>query len=140
MMLPDVNVLIAAFRSGHVHHSICRHWLESALDSDELLGISPLALTAVVRITTNPKAFAEPSSPADAIGFGDDLFANRNVTAIVPGTEHWRLFAGLCISLNVRGQMVTDAWFAALAIECDCEWVTLDRDFARFPGLRWRSP
>ena len=30
------------------------------------------------------------------------------------------------------------AWFAALAIEHGCEWVTLDRDFERFPGLRWR--
>jgi hypothetical protein len=36
--------------------------------------------------------------------------------------------------------MVTDAWFAALAIEWDCEWITLDRDFARFPGLKWRRP
>jgi predicted nucleic acid-binding protein len=31
--------------------------------------------------------------------------------------------------------IVTDAWFAALAIEWDCEWVTFGRDYARFPGL-----
>jgi len=33
-----------------------------------------------------------------------------------------------------------DAWFAALAIESGCEWITPDRDYARFPGLRWRTP
>jgi hypothetical protein len=21
-----------------------------------------------------------------------------------------------------------------------CEWITTDRDYARFPGLNWRSP
>jgi predicted nucleic acid-binding protein len=33
-----------------------------------------------------------------------------------------------------------DAYFAALAIEHGCEWITADRGFARFPGLRWRHP
>ena len=27
----------------------------------------------------------------------------------------------------------------ALAIESGCEWVTTDRDYARFTGLRWRT-
>jgi predicted nucleic acid-binding protein len=36
--------------------------------------------------------------------------------------------------------MVTDAWFAALALEHGCEWITLDRDFKRFPELRSRAP
>jgi predicted nucleic acid-binding protein len=36
--------------------------------------------------------------------------------------------------------VVQNAWLAALAIESGCEWITLDRDFARFPGLRWREP
>jgi len=38
------------------------------------------------------------------------------------------------------GNLVQDAWLAALAIESGCEWVTTDRDYARFPGLRWREP
>lgn len=24
--------------------------------------------------------------------------------------------------------------------EWGCEWITLDRDYARFPGLRWTAP
>ncbi len=30
------------------------------------------------------------------------------------------------------GPTVTEAWYAAPAIEWGCEWVTLDRDYARF--------
>ncbi|MEV4174431.1 PIN domain-containing protein [Nonomuraea sp. NPDC049709] len=33
-----------------------------------------------------------------------------------------------------------DAYLAALAIEHGCEFVTCDKDFARFQGLRRRSP
>jgi predicted nucleic acid-binding protein len=35
---------------------------------------------------------------------------------------------------------VSDAYLAALAIEHGCEWITTDRDFSRFPGLKWRHP
>jgi len=27
-----------------------------------------------------------------------------------------------------------------MAIEAGCEWITLDRDYARFPGLKWSLP
>jgi uncharacterized protein len=46
----------------------------------------------------------------------------------------------LCKKAAVSGNLVQDAWLAALAIESGCEWITFDRDFARFPGLRWRIP
>jgi predicted nucleic acid-binding protein len=46
----------------------------------------------------------------------------------------------LCIDTDARGPRLTDAWFAALAIEFGCTWITVDRDFARFPGLTWRLP
>jgi hypothetical protein len=42
--------------------------------------------------------------------------------------------------VNATGALVPDAYFAALAIESGSEWVTADRDYARFPGLRWRHP
>jgi predicted nucleic acid-binding protein len=46
----------------------------------------------------------------------------------------------LCVGAETRGSRITDAWLAALAIESGCEWITLDRDFARFPGLKWQAP
>ena len=41
---------------------------------------------------------------------------------------------------GAKGNLIPDAYFAALAIEWGCEWVTTDRDYARFPGLKWRHP
>ncbi|MDQ3400856.1 MAG: PIN domain-containing protein [Chloroflexota bacterium] len=46
----------------------------------------------------------------------------------------------MCLSAAVKGNLVADAYLAALAIESGAEWITTDRDFSRFPGLRWRHP
>jgi toxin-antitoxin system PIN domain toxin len=140
MMLPDVNVLIYAFRKDVPQHAICRKWLDDVVTGDERFGISPLALSAVVRITTNQRSYKEPSSIEDALGFGDDLLGQSHCQVVSPGERHWDIFKRLCIETNTRGPLVTDAWFAALAIEWGCEWITLDRDYARFPGLKWRAP
>ena len=140
MILPDVNVLIYAFRKDVPQHAICRKWLDEVVIGDERFGISPLALSAVVRITTNPRSYKEPSSIDDALGFGDDLLGQSHCQIVVPGERHWDIFKRLCLETDTRGPLVTDAWFAALAIEWGCEWITLDGDFARFPGLKWRTP
>jgi toxin-antitoxin system PIN domain toxin len=63
-----------------------------------------------------------------------------NAVAIEPGPRHWDLFERLCVQGGAKGNLVADAYLAALAIESGCEWITTDRDFARFPGLRWRHP
>ena len=49
-------------------------------------------------------------------------------------------FVGVYEAVSVKGSLVADAYLAALAMEHRAEWVTTDRDFARFPGLRWRHP
>lgn len=140
MILPDVNVLINAFRPEMREHSRCRSWLQSVVDGDANFGISPLCLGAVVRVTTNRRTWSAPSSIADAFRFCDYLLLQPNCQIVEPGGRHWHIFKDLCTETDTRGPTVTDAWYAALAIEWGCEWVTLDRDYARFPGLRWRLP
>ena len=140
MILPDVNVLIYAFRPEVPEHARCRQWLQTVVDGDARFGISPLALAGVVRVTTNARAYSAPSSIEDAFRFCDYLLGQPNCQIIEPADRHWDIFRRLCIDTNTRGGTVTDAWYAALAIESGCEWITLDRDFARFPGLRWRLP
>lgn len=140
MILPDVNVLISAFRRDSPQHGLCRSWLQGIIDGDAQFGLSPLALSAVVRITTSPRIFATPTTIGEAFGFSEDLWQQPHCRIVEPGERHWEIFRRLCIETNTRGPRVTDAWFAALAIEWGCEWVTLDRDFARFPGLRWSAP
>jgi predicted nucleic acid-binding protein len=59
---------------------------------------------------------------------------------VVPGVRHWEIFDRLCRAAGAKGSLVADAYLAALAIESGSEWITTDRDFSRFPGLRWRHP
>ncbi len=101
--------------------------------------MSPLALSALVRVTTQ-RVYSEPSTLAEAFAFCDYVLTQPNCQLIEPGERHWGIFKRLCSETNARGRRVSDAWYAALAIEWGCEWVTMDRDFARFPGLTWSSP
>ena len=140
MILPDVNVLIFAFRKDMPHHAVCRSWLTNVVSNDASFGLSPLALSAVVRITTNPRAFRMPSTAEEAFAFCDNLVGQPHCQIVEPGERHWAIFKRLCIETETRGSRITDAWFAALAIEWGCDWITLDRDYARFPGLKWRVP
>lgn len=89
---------------------------------------------------THPRVFKAPSPVATALSFADALRAAPNAVMIEPGSRHWALFERLCLEADARGNLVADAYLAALAIESGCEWITTDRDFARFKGLRWRHP
>jgi toxin-antitoxin system PIN domain toxin len=140
MILPDANVLIYAFRQGVPHHEVCRRWLDRVVGDETRFGISPLSLAAVVRVTTNPRTYATPSSIESAFKFCDKLLAQPHCQVVEPGERHFEIFQRLCIETGTRGPLVTDAWFAALAIEWGCEWITLDRDYARFPGLKLHAP
>jgi uncharacterized protein len=140
MILPDVNVLIYAFRQDVPHHVLCRAWLGGVVMSDTRFGVSPLVLSAVVRITTNPRAYQQPSTLEETFRFCSYLREQPHCQLVEPGERHWDIFKKLCIEADTRGSRVADAWLAALAIEWGCEWVTLDRDFARFPGLKWQVP
>lgn len=140
MFLPDVNILIYAFRSDTPHHSLCRRWLNTVIEGEAAFGIAPTALAAVVRIVTNHKIFSSPSPLDEAFGFCRDLRDQPHCQIIEPEDRHWDIFERLCVASDTRGSRVSDAWFAALAIEWGCTWITLDRDYARFPGLNWRGP
>jgi uncharacterized protein len=140
MILPDVNVLIYAFRQDSPQYAVCRPWLDSVVLGDERFGLSKLTLSAVARVTTNTRSYRSPSSFDNAFGFCQDLLDQPHCHIVEPGERHWDIFTRLCIETNTQGPRVTDAWFAALAIEWGCEWITLDRDYARFPGLKWSAP
>ncbi len=140
MILPDVNVLIYAFRSDSPHHSVCKPWLDTVVSGDARFGISPLALGAVIRIITQPRAFNQPSSLAEAFAYCNNLLRQPHCEVVEPGQRHWDIFERLSRRAQITGARITDAWFAALAIEHGCTWITYDRDYARFSGLDWRLP
>lgn len=140
MILPDVNVLIYAFRADAARHAVCKAWLDGIIANDAQFGMSTLVLSAVIRITTNARIFKEPSSIEETIGFCDDILGQPHCETVEPGERHWAIFTRLCAAAGASGTRITDAWFAALAIEHGCTWITYDRDYARFPGLEWQVP
>jgi toxin-antitoxin system PIN domain toxin len=139
LILADVNVLLHAFRSDLGMHSVYDPWLRSVVGGREPFAVSPQVLSSVFRIATNPKAFRDPNPLDEVTAFAHTLLDQPHCRVLHPGPGHWAIFCDLCRSANATGNLVQDAWFAALAIEHGCEWITEDRDYARFPGLRWRS-
>lgn len=140
MVLPDVNVLVYAHREDSPHHAGCREWLESVINGPESFGLSELVLSGFLRVVTHPKVFTRPSPLADALEFAEQLRGRPNCVPVAPGRRHWQIFRGLCAEAGAKGNLVPDAYLAAMAIEAGCEWVTTDQDFSRFKGLRWRHP
>ncbi len=140
MVLPDVNVLVYAHREDTADHAGYRNWVENVINGDESYGLSELVLSGFVRVATHPKVFIKPSTLADALAFTEQLRSRSNCVRVAPGLRHWGIFRALCAAAGARGNLVPDAYLAALAIESGCEWITTDRDFSRFKGLRWRHP
>jgi len=139
-LTPDVNVLVYAHRRDTADHERYRSWLEHVVHSDLAFGVSDTVLAGFVRIVTHPRIFRLPTPLETAIAFAEAIRGRPNAVLISPGEGHWRLFTELCRTASAKGNLVPDAYLAALAIEAGCEWVTTDRDFARFTGLRWRHP
>lgn len=140
MQLPDVNILVYAFREEAQDHARYRRWLEDLAASGESFAISELVLSSFLRLVTNAQIFRPGTPWRNAIAFVDAVCRQPGCLRVAPGQRHWEIFVRLCEHSSASGKLIADAYLAAIAIEHGCEWITADRDFARFPGLRWRHP
>lgn len=140
MILADVNVLVYAHREDAPRHAAYRQWLEDLVNGDQAFGVSDLVLSGFLRVVTHPRVFNPPSQLAAGLAFAQLLRGQPNAVPIAPGPRHWAIFASLCQVAGVKGNLAPDAYLAALAIETGSEWVTTDRDYSRFSGLKWRHP
>ncbi len=140
MILLDVNVLVEAFRQDAPRHATVRPWLESTIASEGAFAVSDLVLSGFLRVVTHPRVFDPPTPLTAAMDFAEALRAQPNCVSVAPGNRHWGIFRRLCLEADVRGNLIPDAYLAALAVESGSEWISSDRDFSRFQGLRWRPP
>jgi toxin-antitoxin system PIN domain toxin len=140
LQLPDINVLIYSHRADAPEHEKYAIWLKTLVTSRESFAVSTYVLSGFLRIVTNPRIFKPATPMATAVAYCQELLKQPRAVVALPTHRHWRLLTDLCISANIRGPLVSDAYLAALAIEHGCELVTTDSDFARFEGLRWRHP
>ncbi len=140
MLIVDVNVLVYAFRDDLPQHEPAVAWLETLIAGDEAYGLVDVVLSGFLRIVTHPRVFKVPSPMDDALEFVQQLRERPQCVTVSPGPRHWAIFTRLCRTAGVRGNLVPDAYLAAVAIESGSEWITTDRGYGRFPGLRWRVP
>ena len=138
--MPDVNVLVAAYRTDDQRHDDVRRWLEEAVNGPEVVGLSDIVAAGFLRVVTHPRIFATPTPLEQALVQVESLWAADGVVRVSPGRSFPGVFARLCHEADARGNLVADAACAATAIEAGATWVSLDRDFARFAGLSWTVP
>jgi toxin-antitoxin system PIN domain toxin len=131
--------MVYAFREDSTRHKTYRDWLEEQLNAESAFGVSPLVLSGFLRVVTNRRAMKVPTPLETALRFCDQLTTAPQAVIIRPGPRHWGIFTRLCRETNATANHVPDAYLAALAIEHGCEWITADRGFGRYPGLRWRD-
>jgi toxin-antitoxin system PIN domain toxin len=140
LIAPDVNVLVDAFREDSPHHARVGPWWRSVVASERSFALFDAVLAGFLRVVTHPRVFDPPAPLERALAFVHALESQPNAVRLRAGDRHWEIFERLCRESDARGNLIADAYLAALAIEQGCTWVTSDRDFARFRGLDWRPP
>jgi uncharacterized protein len=135
----DANILFYSYSAGSPQHRNARECVEKLFSGTELVGLPWQSITAFLRISTNPRLpGARP--PAEAAEEVEKWLAQPNVRVIAPGEAHWSVLKQVLFQGQAFGPLVSDAQIAALAIENGAVLYSSDRDFARFPGLRWKNP
>lgn len=140
MRVADVNLLVHAHRREAPEHDASRQWLIDARMGNQQLGLADVVMAGFLRVVTNGRVFRDATPFDKAVRFLDAVLAGPAVRRIAPGERHWPLFLDLCRRGDAKGNLISDAWIAAIAIEQGATLVTTDRDFRRFPGLRFEDP
>jgi toxin-antitoxin system PIN domain toxin len=136
----DANVLIYSVDQDARHHFSAKAWMSSALAGGETVVLPWLCLLAFVRITTHPRIFDRPLSIDQALDAVEAWLGAPPVCTAPPTQPLLATWRGLLGRVGVGGNLVNDAYLAALAVAADAELVSFDSDFSRFPGLKWVLP
>ena len=140
MIIVDANLLIYAYDAGATQHKKAREWVEEAFSGAETIGLPWQAVYAFLRFMTNRRLPGARFTAEQASLVVDSWLEQPNVQMLMPGDQHWSMLRRMLIEGQASGTLVSDAVIAALAIEYGGVLHTADRDFARFPGLRWKNP
>ena len=139
MILLDANLLVYAHLEEAPRHEEARDWLDDRLSERIKVGLPWHSLLAFVRLVTNPRIVDRPVAIGDAWAQVEEWLTARPTWIPNPTDRHREVMASLIPTVS-RADLVSDAHLAALAIEHGLVLATTDRDFARFPSLRWENP
>ncbi len=139
-MIVDASVLLYAVDAQSPFHATARTWLEDAMNGAKRVGLPWVTLTAFQRIITHPRATTNPLTAQEAWSHITDWLDADQAWVPVSGPRHRDILGRLLTAGDLRGNLVTDAHLAALAIEHGVGICSFDSDFARFKDLRWVNP
>lgn len=134
MQIPDVNVLVHAWRPESADHERARDWLETTTALSSGIGLPDVVGSGAIRVLTM-RVSGLGAELADVLASMDGL--RSHVTAIQPGRRHWSIFTNLCRQTGATGNKIPDCYLAAFAIEREATLVSRDQFFAQLPGLDW---
>jgi len=140
MIIVDANLLLYAYNPDAPQFERSRDWLGSVFATEPAVGLPWLVTHAFMRVGTNPRLFDRPLSPTEVTEIVENWLQLPNVRVPEPHGDYWLHLRSLVTATNARGPAVSDAALAALSIEHAAILHTADRDFARFPGLKWKNP
>lgn len=140
MIVIDANLLIYSYDAASAHHLKSVAWTERTLSSAEPVGLSWQTVSAFLRVVTNRRLPGKRVGLREAADAVEEWLQHPSVRILIPGDGHWPLLRRMILEGEASGPLVSDAQLAALTIEYGGVLYTTDRDFARFPGLRWENP
>ena len=140
MILVDANLLLYAEDQHSPQHKVAREWWDTQLSGASPVCLSWTILCAFIRIGTNPRVFDHPLSLVQAIARVQSWLEQPCTRIIRPTERHWAVLKEMLTDGQAAANLVMDAHLAALAIEHGCELISTDKDFSRFPKLKWRNP
>jgi uncharacterized protein len=140
VIILDANILLYAYNADASQHLDTRRWLEQQLTAVDRIGIPWVTLWGFLRISTNPRLTRVALGVEEVFQAVRDLLDHSQVTIVEPGPRHAEILEQLVRQAGASGPRVTDAVLAALAIEHGATLASTDRDFSRFPKLRWINP
>lgn len=139
-VLIDANILLYAKFNDFPQHIRCRSWLDTALNQPDPVGIPWVSLMAFVRISTNRRIMSQPLDISDALDQIRRWTQRSNVWMPEPRARFSDVFSALVSETGATGNLITDAYLAALGREHGLTVVSTDADFARFSNLDWFNP
>ena len=140
MIVLDANLLLYAYDTASAKHEPARQWIENTLSGVEPVGLPWQTVSAFLRIVTNVRLPGNRFTMEEAAVIVGHWTALPVVHLLAPKDRHWTFFQHMLVEGKASGPLATDAQLAALTVENGGVLYTTDRDFARFPGLKWINP
>jgi uncharacterized protein len=140
VILPDVNLLLYAHDTASPNHREAKQWWDSVLSGDEPVAIAWATLLGFIRLSTNRVVFKEPYSVEEALRHAENWLAQPHVRIVRESERHAEHVFRFLRALGTAGNLTSDTHLAAMAVEHGCTLYSVDADFGRFKGLKWKNP